>query len=405
MLHYGELNSTMDILEPFAPRKWQMRALASWSIGMQGIAKVVTGGGKTSFAMMCMEQYFSSNKQGRCVILVPSVALLDQWYVDIIDDTTLEHSEISVFGGGNKSQTYGKVSLMTLNTGREVCGKALREGDLLIVDECHRAASAENSRAITHDFDYYSLGLSATPERQYDSGFETELVPKLGPIIIDYDYIQAKRDGVICDFALFNVKVHMSDEEVEEYAILTRRIGKAMKNGGRESEEYLRLCFERAKKASQSMMRIPTAIDIVTTEKAEKTLIFHEGVQSAERISEILNKKGHFALTYHSKMSDAIRRDNLLKFKRGSCDVLVTCRALDEGANIPEASLGIIAASTKSDRQRIQRLGRVLRKAEGKEIANIYTIYSTDSEEENLIRESEQMSGLTEVKWLEARIS
>ena len=382
-----------------------MRALASWSVGMKGIAKVVTGGGKTSFALMCMEQYFSSNQEGRCVILVPSIALLDQWYVDIIDGTTLEQSQISVFGGGNKPNTYRKVNLMTLNTGREASGQALRQGDLLIVDECHRAASTENSRTITHEFHYFSLGLSATPERQYDSGFETVLVPKLGPIIIDYDYIQAKKDGVISDFALFNVKIHMSDEEIEEYAVLTKRIGKAMKAGGKDSEDYLRLCFERAKKASQSMMRIPTAIDIVTTEKADKTLIFHEEVKSAERICGILNKKGHFALTYHSKMSDAIRRDNLLKFKRGTCNVLVTCRALDEGANIPEASLGIIAASTKSDRQRIQRLGRVLRKAEGKEIAHIYTIYATDSEEENLLRESEQMKGLTEVKWLEARTS
>ena len=336
---------------------------------------------------------------------MPSIALLDQWYVDLVDDSSIESEQISIFGGGQTSQKFGTVNIMTLNTGREVSAKALREGDLLIVDECHRAASPENSRAITHEIDYFSLGLSATPERQYDSGFETELVPKLGPVIIDYDYVQAKEDGVICDFALYNVKVQMSDEEVEEYSNLTNLIGKAMKDGGAESEKYLQLCFKRAKMASESKMRIPAALDIVSTEKSEKTLIFHEGIKSAEKITELLNGRGHYALAYHSKMSDSIRRDNLLRFKKGTCDVLVTCRALDEGANIPEASLGIIAASTKSDRQRIQRLGRVLRKAPGKDIALIYTIYSTDTEQENLIEEADNLRGLTEVKWLEARLS
>lgn len=71
-----------------------------------------------------------------------------------------------------------------------------------------------------------------------------------------------------------------------------------------------------------------------------------------------------------------LRRDNLRLYRRGVFDTLVTCRALDEGTNVPETSVAIIAASTASIRQRIQRLGRVLRRAPGKEKATVSIPYT-----------------------------
>ena len=372
---------------------------------MKGIAKVVTGGGKTSFALMCIEQYFSFHPKGSVLILVPSIALLDQWYVDILTETSLNDEDISIFGGGNSNHGKRKINILTLNTGRNVAKRLLSSDDLLIVDECHKAASEENSKSISHAISHYSLGLSATPERQYDNGFEDILIPKLGPLLIDYDYSKAKKDGVICDFALHNVKVKLSDEEEDKYNELTRKIALTSKKLGRDSIEYLNLCVKRREISNFSHLRIPTVCNLTSRISAKKTIIFHESIKSAEEIAILLNQRGHYALCYHSKLSDAIRRDNLIKFKTGTCDVLITCRALDEGANIPQAELGIIAASTKSERQRIQRLGRVLRKFSGKKIALIYTLYSTEAEQDLLLEESQGLEGLAEVKWLEAELS
>ena len=382
-----------------------MQALASWSMNMKGIAKVVTGGGKTSFALMCIEQYFSFHPKGSVLILVPSIALLDQWYVDILTETSLNDEDISIFGGGNSNHGKRKINISTLNTGRNAAKRLLSSDDLLIVDECHKAASEENSKSISHTISHYSLGLSATPERQYDDGFEDILIPKLGPLLIDYDYSKAKKDGVICDFALHNVKVKMSDEEEGKYNELTRKIALTSKKLGKDSIEYLNLCVKRREISNFSHLRIPTVCNLTSRISAKKTIIFHESIKSAEEIAILLNQRGHYALCYHSKLSDAIRRDNLIKFKTGTCDVLITCRALDEGANIPQAELGIIAASTKSERQRIQRLGRVLRKFSGKKIALIYTLYSTEAEQDLLLEESQGLEGLAEVKWLEAELS
>jgi superfamily II DNA or RNA helicase len=83
-------------------------------------------------------------------------------------------------------------------------------------------------------------------------------------------------------------------------------------------------------------------------------------------------------------------------------DVLVSCKALDEGMNVPEAAVAIIASSTASHRQRIQRLGRVLRPAPGKDHALIYTLFATRQEQKRLMNEEESLDGVAGVRWATA---
>ena len=83
-------------------------------------------------------------------------------------------------------------------------------------------------------------------------------------------------------------------------------------------------------------------------------------------------------------------------FREHQIDVLVTCRALDEGVDIPGATVGIVAAATSSRRQRIRRLGRVLRRAESKPFADVYTLYGLDTERKQLELECEALAGVAE---------
>lgn len=86
-------------------------------------------------------------------------------------------------------------------------------------------------------------------------------------------------------------------------------------------------------------------------------------------------------------------------FRTGQLDLLVTCRALDEGLDVPDAEIGIIAASTSSIRQRIQRMGRVLRPSSRKDEAKVLTLYALDSERQRLETEIENLEGLAEACW------
>ena len=134
----------------------------------------------------------------------------------------------------------------------------------------------------------------------------------------------------------------------------------------------------------------------------KKILIFHETIEAAQTISELLTAQGMSTTLYHSRLAPAIRRDNLRLYRRGVFDILVSCRALDEGTNIPETSVAIIASSTASTRQRIQRMGRVLRTAHGKDYASIYTIYVTEHEEQRLALEARRLVEAHSVSWQRA---
>jgi superfamily II DNA or RNA helicase len=131
-------------------------------------------------------------------------------------------------------------------------------------------------------------------------------------------------------------------------------------------------------------------------------LLFHEDIQACDLIAQALVENGISCAQYHSRVPLWTRVQTLSDFRAGKFDVLVTCRALDEGFNVPEAEIGIIAASTASYRQRIQRLGRVLRHAPGKTCALIYSIVASTPEIQRLVKEAEQIEDLVEITWTRA---
>jgi superfamily II DNA or RNA helicase len=254
-----------------------------------------------------------------------------------------------------------------------------------------------------------TLGLSATPERQYDEGFATFIAPVLGPLIYDYTYRDAANDAVISPFSLTNVHVEMLPDEEEKYRKLSRRISIASRKAdpqATEPDEYLRrLLQQRAAIYATATMRIPVAVRLVEIHRGERAVVFHERIDAANKILELLRQRGHRATIYHAGIGSVIRRDNLRLFRKGIFDVLVCCRALDEGINVPEASVAVIASSTASNRQRIQRLGRILRKAKGKDAATVYTLFATEEEEKRLIKEESELEGVTTVTWQRGRVS
>ena len=110
------------------------------------------------------------------------------------------------------------------------------------------------------------------------------------------------------------------------------------------------------------------------------------------------------ATIYHSQIGAELRRDNLRLYRRGVFNVLVTCRALDEGMNVPETDVAVVASSTRSVRQRIQRLGRVLRPAPGKPKARIYTIYTSKPEEDRLAEEALKLTNTSKITWMRSAV-
>jgi superfamily II DNA or RNA helicase len=379
-------------------REWQVKAMAAWKEkGRKGIAAVVTGGGKTLFALHCLREFNRSIPAATSIIVVPTDALLDQWIEEIISFLKLPLKNVTVLTSRSKI-SLSRLHIGVINTVSQIATKPGCPPVFLIVDECHKAASPV-FRQVFQIPTEATLGLSATPERQYDSGFEEILIPSLGPIICRYDYRDALRDKVIVPFSLHNVVFEFNEDEQKRYDRLTKGIHGAIKKFGIESREAVALLLKRARMSNASSSRVTIALRIVAKHKGQKILVFHEDIAACETIHQALS---HFRIAsgvYHSGMPLAKRVDTLLAYRQGLIQVLVSCRALDEGFNVPETQIGVIAASTATHRQRVQRLGRILRPAKGKDHAIIYSIVAAPAEIRRLAQEAETLEDIVEVTW------
>lgn len=380
-------------------RKWQSEALDAWiRNGRRGIVEVVTGGGKTRLALAAIRDVLDADPRCAVVVLVPTTALLDQWYVNLTADLGLNPESICLWPESKAPDK--RFHIMVINTARNRLAEVREFNETLFVvaDECHRYASAENSQALRIE-KTYALGLTATAQRDFDDGLERHLIPSLGSIIYQYSITEARRDGVVVDFGLVNVRVHLDAGETAEMEKLSRRIGHAIARG--DDQQAKHIAMRRAAIAKNAKARLPATIALANQLRGRRLIVFHEDIRSADLIAELLRRRGHRVITYHSRVGLDMRRDNLRMFKVGMVDVLVCCRALDEGIDIPEAECAILAASTSSHRQRVQRLGRVLRLHDGKGQAAIYTLYATDQEAQRLVAEMQSLDGVATTTWLE----
>jgi superfamily II DNA or RNA helicase len=379
----------------FALREWQTGALQKWrESDCRGIVEVVTGGGKTVFALACVRDL----KPNTVLIVVPTTALLEQWWAEVATFFDLDLDEVNIITG-NRQMVSGTINIAVLNTAAKLAQRGVKQDCFLVVDECHKAASAQ-FRSVLGVPTIAALGLSATPERPYDDGLSEILIPALGPVIYSYSYREALRDGVIVPFEVRNVVFDLEEERAEEYDKLTKSITRMAGRFGFDSDEVVPLLLRRTRVVNLSLKRVEIAIRLVKAHRDQRVLVFHEDVEACNLIYTILSDAGFLAGVYHSRLKPRDRAGMLAKFRKGELDVLVTCRALDEGFNVPETEVGIIAASTATRRQRIQRLGRILRPASGKNGAVVYTLVATGPEVGRLKEEEEDISDIATVTWV-----
>ena len=369
-------------------REWQENAFPLWWAKKRGIIKVVTGGGKTVFAIHCLTKYLEENKTNSILIVVPSIALLDQWYEGLSQSFSSE--EISLNGGGEQIKSITRICITTIDSLKNLIDRVTPENTLLIVDECHKIGTEKRGEMLTNNW-HATLGLSATPERDYDDNFYIIIKKILGDIIFDYDYIDAREDEVIVNFKLLYAYAAMTKDEEDKYKKFTKSIQRrAATIGGNNMNDYplKMLIFNRARMVKNSKNRIPFGVELLQKHKRESWIVFTENKKQAKEFNKIINTKGYKSAIYNTDLDNTEREENLNNFKNGNLNVLVSCTALDEGFDMPEADGAMILSASSSKRQRIQRMGRVLRITANKENALIVTVYSSNTEYVKLKEES-----------------
>ena len=153
--------AAMSMTTRHKPRQWQREALNAWTSEFRGVVSVVTGAGKTFFAMQCMLAVWHASPLTKVLVVVPTVALMDQWRVALRDELKLKDDDIDLIGGGVRRLANSRVTVGVLNSVRRIAHDLTEQGAwFLIVDECHRAASPTNRKILESELHRHIGSLS-----------------------------------------------------------------------------------------------------------------------------------------------------------------------------------------------------------------------------------------------------
>lgn len=388
---------------------WQQEALKAWhSNARRGVVEAVTGAGKTRVGIAAA---FEAIRQGiKVLILVPTAELQRQWLSSLKRD--LPAARRGALGDG-RTDTLDDVDVLVAIVHSASNRMTLRshKAGLIIADECHRYAAPMFTGALQEGY-AWRLGLTATYERA-DGEHENLLTPYFGGVVYNLWYDRALADEVIAPFDIALVGVELTPSEqvnyddlsntmsetsrhLESYAGIPRRPFHrfvaavaslaASESPSREatlSRKYMRAMASRltlladAKTKYHALAAIKEIVD-----SSNGTLVFTQTQDSAKRAQELYTALGSTASALFSGMAKEDRRQGMDDFRSGASQILAAPRLLDEGIDVPEADLGIIVAANRSQRQMVQRLGRVIRKKANNRAGRLVVLYSKGTVED-----------------------
>jgi superfamily II DNA or RNA helicase len=369
------------------PRPYQQEAIEEWKRASHcGVVVLPTGAGKSLVAQMAIEHVKRS-----ALVVVPTLDLMNQWY-DLL--LSCFNAEVGLIGGG-----YFEVGALTVSTYASAFRFMERMGNrfgLVIFDECHHLPSGVHRIAAEMCIAPFRLGLSATPERA--DGEDTLLERLVGPFVFRRETHELAGE-YLSDYTVVRLRVELSDEERADYErerevfrafLKGKGIGLSSLHGwqmfvaasARSQEGRRAMMAYRASKrialGTDSKLRVLG--ELLQRHRREKVLVFTAENEMVYRISRRFLVP---AITHETGVKE--RRRWLEAFNKGEVLALVTSKVLNEGVNIPDASVAVVLSGSGSTREHVQRLGRILRKFPGKE-AILYEVVTQDTTEEHISR-------------------
>lgn len=368
-------------------RPWQISALDAWeSSDRRAIIAAATGTGKTRLALAAMGEV---SPDWRSVVVVPTKSLQNQWISEITSQLRIRPDDVGTMGGSSPNiRVDHRVVVAVLNSARTrlpgLVDHWRSEGSetFLVVDECHWVGARSTATELFSCEYGATLGLSATPERG-DDGMDDFLIPNLGDVAYRYPLRTALDDGLLSPLLAANVYIDLSEIEQHEYQDLEQQLLAATARG--DDSQIARIVDKQRSVLRQAGGRT-VALEALAAGGAfsgRRAILFHETIDQAERSADALSRVGVKHAVEHSKLSSDARAAALRRFETGSVDALVTVRALDEGIDVPAANLAVIVSGTMNPRQRIQRVGRVVRPSGGH--ALVITLLAQGTAEEQVV--------------------
>jgi superfamily II DNA or RNA helicase len=399
----------------FGMREHQLEALRAWTgNGYNGILELATGAGKTVTAIYAATKTAQANEGIALIVAVPYQDLADQWCEELrlfnIHAVRCYGSRaewepvVQAYHRRNREDQREFLAVVVVNKTLktkhfQTFAKQLDSRRLFFIgDECHHHGSISYVGKLLAGAKF-RIGLSATPFHYLDDEANQRLRDVYDCSVFQYSLADAVRDGVLTPYEYHPIPVTLTAGEAQDYIDLSDQIARtysaAKSDKGGPSEQKLKsLLMRRARligAAENKMTELNRLLDLCRVESHSlfycsdgRTLSDdddegdgHVGGSASEvkqrhAVAQALIKRGVRVSPFTSDENRWQRREILRRFKEGETEAMVAIRCLDEGIDVPACRTAYLIASSRNPRQFIQRRGRILRRAEGKESATIY---------------------------------
>ena len=387
----AELPPVQALKDAVGLRSYQKDALGRWRrAGMRGILVLPTAAGKTYIALKAI-----SLLRTQTLIVVPTLDLIDQWRRRVKEFLNLDAGAV---GGGEN--TVRMVTVSTYDSAylqAEVLGNRFM---FLVFDEVHHLASPSYMQIAEMYIAPYRMGLTATYERSDER--HALLPPLVGDLVYSVD-VEDLAGEHLSPYTYEKMYVELTLEEQRIYDSEMAVFRGYLREKGivlKDVEDFQRFIMAtgRDRRAREALLARNRALKVALNSDAKLSLLAKQ--LDAYRDEKILIFTLHNDLVYRISRRFLIpavtyqtpkeeRREILENFRSGEYRAIVTSQVLDEGVDVPDASVGFILSGTGSTREYIQRLGRLLRKVEGKK-AKLMEIVSKETVEVGISRRRRQ---------------
>ena len=384
-----------------SPRPHQKKAIENFkSNNFQTLLAMATGTGKTLTSLFCANELSKKTELISVLIIVPLKDLVDQWQKDIEEffsgeiipirsglDWKGKLSDLRLLKILKKDEKNKKLVIIT--TYDSFCGnddKILESLDLdstlIIADEVHKFGAASYSKKLPEKIKY-RIGLSATPKRPYDEKGTKAIFDYFCSSENPYEFsIKNAIDAdMLCHYEYHPTVIPLTDFEMEDYENISEKISRlsvivnnSAKTDKEDEERLEQLLKERHRIIERAQNKRSEFLEIMQSEISkykDRTIVFcpdgkdENGkdfleVYKSELWNEFVSKG---KIVRMSEYVQGTKREIIESFTAGAIDILFAKQRLNEGIDIPAAKRAFFIASSTSEREFIQRRGRVLRKS------------------------------------------
>ena len=396
---------------PAGSSKWvhQDIAVKTFLEKEHGILAMATGTGKTVTAMKIINKLFDSGEIRRVVITMYGNDLLDQWAIQIREN--YKNKQINYHYASQKMMKdfvmHPDDSILILSRDARNLSKLLdlfdrlpgdyRNDTLFVFDEVHGAGSntfVENLSGRLSPY-RYRLGLSATPEREYDEAGNDFLLNEIGEVIFEFTLQDAIQKGILCEFNYIPLPYVLSDEEKLKKRKIIAAFNAKKESGEPVDEKDMFTQLALVNKTAVNKLEEFESLISQRPELLQKCIIFVQTMEYGAKLQEILVR---YSDKYHTYYADD-EKINLENFAAGKIDCLLTCKKVSEEIDISSVTNIILFSSDRSRLVTTQRIGRALRldKNNPEKKATVVDFVIEDSEENDNNADADRAEWLTDL--------